>query len=42
MKIIKLTIEVEENLHTKLKMESAKKKISMKDLITPALESLVK
>ena len=42
MKTVKLIVEIPEELHTKLKTKSASERITIKDLIVPAIERLVK
>ena len=42
MQTVKFTLEIPQELHTKLKTRSAMERISIKDLIIPALEKLVK
>lgn len=37
-----IIIEVKDDLHQKLKEKAVKKKITLKQLITPSLEALVK
>ena len=42
MQTVKFTLEIPEELHTKLKTKSAMERITIKDLIIPALEKIVK
>lgn len=37
-----IIIEISSELHTSLKMEAVKRKISLKELVTPALEKIIK
>lgn len=40
--MVSLIIEISDDLHRKLKVKSANDDISLKDMVTPILEKLVK